>query len=95
MKIAEEIDKDFFLSLVDEEMEDELLDLNFDLIELMEQERYEECCYLRDEIATFLFHSAKLLQKSVGGRTQTYYTKFKKQNKKIYEKMIWDVLEIS
>jgi hypothetical protein len=93
MKIPE-IDKEFFLSLVNEEIEDELTKLNFELIQLMKDEKYDECCYVRDAIKTFILDSSKLLKEHIGGRTQTYYKKFQNQNKEIYLELISKTLEI-
>ena len=93
MKVPE-IDKEFFLSLVNDEIEEELIEQNFALVQLMQEEKFEECCFLRDEIKIFILDSSRILQSHIGGKTQTYFTRFQNKNKEIYKEMIGKILDI-
>lgn len=92
MKVDIEIDKDFFLDLVKDEMNDELENLNKDLVNLVIQEKYEEAQELNEAIRLFIFDSSKLIQKNIGGKAQEYYNLFCKQNSIIYKEMIEKVI---
>ena len=90
----EEIDKEYFFELVTEEIIDNLFEQNLLLMELLEQEEYELCSQVQENIKNFLLDTSKVLQKYIGGRTQKYYMHFTRQNHIVYNELLKEILGI-